>query len=75
MQDYNVRLGADLQRNGRSGGLGVIDRLSSGFNIGADAVVVACSKGVEVVETADSHGVFWSIVTDGSGVSGVSQSE
>ena len=70
MQDYDVRLGADLQRNARCGGLGVIDRLSSGFDIGADAVVVAGSEGVEVVETVDRHGVFWCIVTNGSGVAG-----
>lgn len=65
-----IGLGADFQRNARSGGLCVIDRLSSGFDIGADSVVVAGSKGVEVVETVDSHGVFWCIVTDSSGVAG-----
>ena len=33
-------------------------------------MVVAGSKGVEVVETVDGHGVFWCIVTDSSGVAG-----
>lgn len=65
-----LRLGTNFESNTRSGSLGVIDSLGTSLNIRADAVVVAGGEGVQVVETVEGDGVFRSVVTKGSRVTG-----
>jgi hypothetical protein len=65
-----VRLGANLECDGRGGGVGVIYRLRAGLNVGAHAVIIARSKGAQVGETVESDGILGRRETDGSGVLG-----
>lgn len=59
------RLSANLKANATLGGLGVIDRLGTGLNVGADTVVVARREGVEVAETVDGDSVLGRAVANG----------
>jgi len=64
----NLRLGTDFEAHVAGGCLGVVDGLSTSFNIGADAVVVAGSKSVEVSEAVERNSIFGSAEAKGSGV-------
>jgi hypothetical protein len=65
-----VRLGANLERNSRGGGVGVIYRLGASLNIGANTVVVARSEGAQVVETMESDRVLGRRKPEGSRILG-----
>ena len=53
-----VRLGANLERDTRGGGIDIIYGLRAGLNVGAHTVVVARGKGAEVGEAMDSDRVI-----------------
>jgi hypothetical protein len=53
-----VRLGANLERDSRGGGIGIIYSLRAGLNVGAHTVVVARGEGAEVRETVESDRIF-----------------
>lgn len=65
-----LRLSSDLKDNTTVGRLGVVEGLGTSFSIAADAVIVAGSVGVQVVEGLKGDSIFGSIVTDGSGIAG-----
>jgi hypothetical protein len=65
-----VRLGANLERDGRGGRIGVIYCLGTGLNVGAHTVIVARSKGAQVGETVESDRVLGRRETGGNGVLG-----
>ena len=50
------------------GVLVVVDGLSTSFDVGADAVVVAGRERLHIVEPEESDGIFWGIETDGTSV-------
>ena len=66
----SLRLGTDLKGDTGSGGLGVVDGLSTGLNVSADTVVVAGREEVHVVETVDGDGVVRGTVANGRRVPG-----
>lgn len=50
------------------GGLGIIDSLSTSFDVRADTVVVACGESAQVTETVKGNGVLGCAVPEGSSV-------
>ncbi len=65
-----VRLGANLERDSRGGGTGIIYGLRAGLDVGTHTVVVACSEGAQVGETMESDRVLRGRETDCSRVLG-----
>jgi len=65
-----VRLGTNLERDSRGGGIGVIYGLRTGLNVGAHTVIIARSKGAQVGETVESDCVLGRRETEGSRVLG-----
>ena len=61
-----VRLGANLERDSRGGGIGVIYCLRTGLNVGAHTVIIARSEGAQVGETMESDCILGRRETDGS---------
>lgn len=68
--EQNLRLGTNFKSDTRGGGLGIVDSLGAGLNVGTDAVVVAGREGVQVTETVEGDSVFGGVVTNGGGVTG-----
>ena len=66
----NLQLGANLESNGRGRCLGVVDSLSTSFNVRAYAVIVARGKGAEIGETLESNGIIGRREASGGRVSG-----
>ena len=65
-----VRLGANLERDSRGSGIGVIYCLRTGFNVGAHTVIIARGKGAQVGETMESDRVLGRRETEGGRVLG-----
>ena len=53
-----LRLSANLERDSRGGGIGVVYSLRAGLNIGAHTVVVARGEGAQIGETMESDRVL-----------------
>jgi hypothetical protein len=53
-----VRLGTNLERDSRGGGIGIEYSLRTSFNVGAHTVIVARGEGAEVLETMESDRVL-----------------
>ena len=53
-----IRLGANLERDSRGRGIGIIYSLRASLNVGAHTVVVARSKGAQVGEAMESDRVI-----------------
>lgn len=53
-----VRLGTNLERDSRRGGVGIVYSLRAGLNVGTHTVVVARGEGAQVGETMESDRVL-----------------
>ena len=53
-----VRLGTNLERDSRGGGVGIVYSLRAGLNVGAHTVVVARGEGAQIGETMKSDRVL-----------------
>lgn len=70
MKRVYLRLGTDFEVNTGSGGLGIIDSLGTGLDIGAHTVVVAGSVRGPITQAVDGDSVVGSAEADGTGVTG-----
>lgn len=70
LQKLYQRFSTDFECDTAVGVLGVIDRLGTGLDVSADAVVVAGSESFQVVQSVNGDSVFRGIVTNCSGVTG-----
>lgn len=64
------RLDANFQGDTTVGGFGVVNCLGASLHVSIDTMVVTGAESVEVVQSMEGDGVFWSTVTEGGGVAG-----
>ena len=66
----DLRLGSNFKVNTGGGGLGIIDSLGTGLDIGAHTMVVAGSERRSVAQTVEGDGIVRSAEADSTGVTG-----